>query len=39
MSQVADIKAELQELIAEESDVDILRAIKTILKKKQPNTV
>lgn len=33
MNQVVDIKAELQELIAQESDVDILQAIRTLLQK------
>ncbi|WKN41840.1 hypothetical protein [Tunicatimonas pelagia] len=37
MSQITDVKAEVQELIAQESDVDILQAIKTILQKKQPD--
>ena len=33
MNQVVDIKAELQELIAQESDVDTLKAIRTLLQK------
>ena len=33
MNQVVDIKAELQELIAQENDVDILQAIRTLLQK------
>ena len=33
MNQVVDIKAELQELIVQESDVDILQAIRTLLQK------
>ncbi len=33
MDQVVDIKAELQELIAQESDVDTLKAIRTLLQK------
>lgn len=39
MSQVADIKAELQAMIAQESDVDILQAIRTLLQKKHPEKV
>ncbi len=39
MNQVVDIKAELQELIAQESDVDILQAIRTLLQKTRLDTV
>ncbi|MGB3850825.1 MAG: hypothetical protein WA958_12720 [Tunicatimonas sp.] len=38
MDQVVDIKAELQELIAQESDVDILQAIRTLLQKTRLDT-
>lgn len=33
MNQVTNIKAELQALIAQENDVDILQAIRTLLQK------
>lgn len=39
MNQVADIKAELQTLIAQENDVDILQAIRTLLQKARTDTV
>ena len=39
MNQTVDIKAELQELIAQESDVDILQAIRTLLQKTRLDSV
>ena len=39
MNQVVDSKAELQKLIAQESDIDILQAIRTLLQKTRSDTV
>ncbi len=38
MNQVIAIKVELQELIAQENDVDILQAIRTLLQKTRIDT-
>ena len=39
MTEVSHIKTELQELIEREQDIDILEAIRTLLQKRQLDTV